>query len=150
MWTLFLDFKSNQNYAKVHAKQRSKQTLSLMATGFDYRQLMRLYLNKWQKRNSKNVMTNLPQFLNISIVTLFISPCRKDAHSNEEKLCKKAVLSTWNVFQWPEKLYCEGNFNRKIGHKYLQKQPPEAFYKKRRSWKFCKIHRKTPVPESLF
>ena len=32
----------------------------------------------------------------------------------------------------------------------LQKQPPEVFCKKRRSWKFRKIHRKTPVPGTLF
>ena len=31
-----------------------------------------------------------------------------------------------------------------------QKQPPEVFCKKRCSYKFCKIHRKTPVPEYLF
>ena len=31
-----------------------------------------------------------------------------------------------------------------------QKQPPEVFYNKRRSQKFPKIYRKTPVPESLF
>ena len=30
-----------------------------------------------------------------------------------------------------------------------QKQPPEVFYEKRYSQKFCKIHRKTPVPESF-
>ena len=28
----------------------------------------------------------------------------------------------------------------------VQKQPPEAFCKKMCSWKFQKIHRKTPVP----
>ena len=33
---------------------------------------------------------------------------------------------------------------------YNQKQLPEVFYKKRCSYKFRKIHRKTPVPESLF
>ena len=33
---------------------------------------------------------------------------------------------------------------------YLQKQPPEAFCKKRCFSKFRKIHRKTPVPETLF
>ena len=32
----------------------------------------------------------------------------------------------------------------------VQKQPPEVFYIKRCSQKFDKIHRKTPVPESLF
>ena len=32
----------------------------------------------------------------------------------------------------------------------MQKQPPEAFYKKRCSQIFCKIHRKTPAVESLF
>ena len=31
-----------------------------------------------------------------------------------------------------------------------QKQPPEVFYKKRCSWAFRKIHRKTPVPGTLF
>ena len=33
---------------------------------------------------------------------------------------------------------------------YAQKQPPEVFYKKRCSKEFHKIHRKTPVPGSLF
>ena len=32
----------------------------------------------------------------------------------------------------------------------VQKQPPEAFCKKICSWKFHKIHRKTPVPETFF
>ena len=32
----------------------------------------------------------------------------------------------------------------------FQKQPPEVFCKKRCSQKFRKIHRKTPVPETLF
>ena len=32
----------------------------------------------------------------------------------------------------------------------IEKQPPEVFFKKRCSQKFFKIHRKTPVPESLF
>ena len=32
----------------------------------------------------------------------------------------------------------------------VQKQPPEVFYIKRCSQKFDKIHRKTPVPESLY
>ena len=31
-----------------------------------------------------------------------------------------------------------------------QKQPPEVFYENRCSWKFSKIHRKIPVPGSLF
>ena len=31
-----------------------------------------------------------------------------------------------------------------------QKQPPEVFCKKRYSWKFRKIHKKTPLPEPLF
>ena len=31
----------------------------------------------------------------------------------------------------------------------VQKQPPEAFCKKMRSWKFHKIYRKTPVPEAF-
>ena len=32
----------------------------------------------------------------------------------------------------------------------FQRQPSEVFCKKKYSWKFRKIHRKTPVPESLF
>ena len=32
----------------------------------------------------------------------------------------------------------------------IQNQPVELFYKKSCSWKFCKIHRKTHVPESFF
>ena len=30
-----------------------------------------------------------------------------------------------------------------------QKQPPEVFYEKKCSYKFHKIHKKTPVPESF-
>ena len=33
---------------------------------------------------------------------------------------------------------------------HFQKQPPEVSYKERCSWKFCKILKKTPVPEPLF
>ena len=32
----------------------------------------------------------------------------------------------------------------------VQKQPPEAFCKKMCSWKFHKIHRKSPVPETIW
>ena len=32
----------------------------------------------------------------------------------------------------------------------FQKQPPEAFYEKRCSWKFRKIHRKTPLVCEIF
>ena len=32
----------------------------------------------------------------------------------------------------------------------LPKNPPEVFCKERFSYKFCKIYRKTPVPESVF
>ena len=47
-----------------------------------------------------------------------------------------------NIYYW-EKL----TFSKLVGK---QKQSPEVFYKKRYSYKFHKIHRKTPVPESLF
>ena len=30
-----------------------------------------------------------------------------------------------------------------------QKQPPEVFFRKTCSQKLCKVHRKTPVPESF-
>ena len=32
----------------------------------------------------------------------------------------------------------------------FQRQPPELFYRKTCSWKFCNIHRKTPVLQSPF
>ena len=32
----------------------------------------------------------------------------------------------------------------------FKKEPPEVFCKKMCSYKFSKIHRKTPVPESFF
>ena len=41
------------------------------------------------------------------------------------------IVTGWNLFK-------------------IQKQPPEVFYEERCSYKFHKIHRKTPVPESLF
>ena len=34
--------------------------------------------------------------------------------------------------------------------RHFQKKPSEAFYQKKCSQKFCKIHKKTPVPGSLF
>ena len=34
--------------------------------------------------------------------------------------------------------------------KILWKQPLVVFFKKKSSWKFREIHRKTPVPESFF
>ena len=37
-----------------------------------------------------------------------------------------------------------------MGESVFQKQPWEVSYKKRCSQKFRKIHRKTPVPETLF
>ena len=40
--------------------------------------------------------------------------------------------------------YCE-NFE-KLSKAFLQKEPPEVFYKKRYSYRFCKIHKKAPVP----
>ena len=43
--------------------------------------------------------------------------------------------------------FCKHNFF--IDEKHMQKQPPEAFRKKMCSWKFHKIHRKTPVPETF-
>ena len=36
-----------------------------------------------------------------------------------------------------------------INNQDFQKQPPEAFYKNRYSWKLHKIHMKTSVPKSV-
>ena len=38
----------------------------------------------------------------------------------------------------------------KLSENFVKKQPPDVFYEKSFSWKFRKIHRKAPVPESLF
>ena len=57
-----------------------------------------------------------------------------------EKNCLKPHKKTIDEKQ-PEK-------QRKKNQK--QKQPPEVFCKKRCLYKFCKILRKTPMPESLF
>ena len=43
-------------------------------------------------------------------------------------------------------LQCQESY----GHWKRQKQLPEVFYNKKFSWKFHKMLRKTPVPESLF
>ena len=42
------------------------------------------------------------------------------------------------------------NNKNSLNHVTLQKQPHEVFCKKKCSQEFCKIHKKTPVPESLF
>ena len=50
------------------------------------------------------------------------------------------------------KVFKENSSQKNLQYKIpkKQKQPPEVFCKKRCSYKFYKIHRKTPVPESLF
>ena len=59
--------------------------------------------------------------------------------------CQKRFFKKWlqNFFM---KFLKVDNFLRN----YLQKQPPEVFCKKRCSYKFWKLRRKTPVLESLF
>ena len=62
------------------------------------------------------------------------------------------VSLTYGYFSWL-KYFAKATkaiFLDKLWHIGLQKQPPELFYEKRCSWKFSRIHRKTPVPESLF
>ena len=54
------------------------------------------------------------------------------------RLVKKKIHSANNFPKMPKIL---------LGH--FQKQLPVAFLWKRCSWKFCKIHRKSPVMESL-
>ena len=45
-------------------------------------------------------------------------------------------------------LTCYSYNPNRINVSTQQKQPPDVFYKNRCSWKFRKIHRKTPVKES--
>ena len=51
------------------------------------------------------------------------------------------LWSSWKGIDWSWK---------NIREYHMQKQLPEVFYVKRCSWKFRKIHRKTPKPDSLF
>ena len=44
----------------------------------------------------------------------------------------------------------EYNYNDGYGNSVSQRQQPEMFYNKRRSWKFCIINSKTPVSECPF
>ena len=45
---------------------------------------------------------------------------------------------------------CKETNSKPLHTNNIYKQPPEVFFKKKCSYKFHKIHRKTPVPESLF
>ena len=73
--------------------------------------------------------TNAPGFIKSEVIEIQIATLIKQ------------IFVLWICFNgWvsPE------NFNKQ------KKEPLELFYKKRCSQKFHKIHRKTPVPESLF
>ena len=56
------------------------------------------------------------------------------------KLFSKDLLTFWRV----------SDLAQRNAFLFAQNQPPEVFSKKRGSWKFCDIHRKTPVLEPLF
>ena len=60
-----------------------------------------------------------------------------------ELLCSTKTKKIWNNV-YRKKVSKEGR------HGKVQKQPPEVFCKKISFEKVRKIHRKTPVPESLF
>ena len=55
-------------------------------------------------------------------------------------LFNKVLTITWHCKDMVEPYYIKG----------VQKQPFADILQNRCSWKFCKIHRKTPVLESLF
>ena len=60
------------------------------------------------------------------------------------------------IFSWRQyTIFYDNNFIRILRLKFLkqieaQKQSSRGVLRKKYSQKFCKIHRKTPVPESLF
>ena len=58
---------------------------------------------------------------------------------------------TWKLLRTRCKKHMEeilsSMFYRNMSKANLTKQPTEVFFKKRCSEKFCKIHKKTPVPE---
>ena len=62
-------------------------------------------------------------------------------------LAESDKVSFYNQKEWLEE-YEHGK--GKFCSEYSQKQPPEVFCENRRSYKFHKIHRKTPVSHSLF
>ena len=70
--------------------------------------------------------------------------------SKIKKTLGKRLLSQetqQSLFNWEEH---QQTLQNKLRNRLALKQPPEVFYNKSRSQKFRKIHRKTPVPESLF
>ena len=70
--------------------------------------------------------------------------------SKIKKTLGKRLLSQetqQSLFNWEEH---QQTLQNKLRNRLALKQPPEVFYNKSRSQKFHKIHRKTPVPESLF
>ena len=50
---------------------------------------------------------------------------------------------------WPETWTEKQTFQKHFSKDFTQKQPPEVFYKRSWSKKFCNIHRKTPALEFL-
>ena len=62
------------------------------------------------------------------------------------KILKKTLFFIKSETLFELVLPCQESY----GHWKRQKQLPEVFYNKKFSWKFHKMLRKTPVPESLF
>ena len=119
----------------------------------------------------KNLLLNVLEVRNLSVV------CKKYINMDKEffdenllllfyllkfRKLRKSKYKKRNIRRRPPKFWVQNIFNynlqqnvRFLQHSsrhYLprQKQTPEVFCKKRCSWKFHKIHRKTPVLESLF
>ena len=95
------------------------------------------------KPYSKNVLNLI--VLPLSSIFYTTHPFHEKTY-NSENFGRKSLLFTmernskiskFEIMQW------NGAINK-------QKQLPEVFYRKRCFYKFCKIHRKTLVPESLF
>ena len=65
---------------------------------------------------------------------------------------KTTVHGTWNIANTVSDCWCQNRLAYvMLVHIYMfSSSRPEVFYKKICSEKFCKIHRKTPVPESPF
>ena len=74
-----------------------------------------------------------------SYTELFDLKFRMNSPKRVIQKLRDAKVLCYITFEWPGNLWIN-----------IQKQPPEVLYEKRCSQKFHKIHRKMPVPESLF
>ena len=82
--------------------------------------------------------------------------CIRDSYLIELQTWKAVKKRLWhkcfpvNLAKFLRTPFLQNTSGRLLLLLAFQKQPPEVFYKKRCSWEFCKICRKTPVVCKIF